>query len=98
DPPQISSGESTRLSWKTHNAEKVEIFDEEDRAIPLGDAEAEEGSVEVRPEETTSYRLVATGKGKTAERVREVRVRGQPVVEAGLSATSILPGEAVTLS
>lgn len=98
DPPLVDAGEPTRLAWVTRNATEVKILDENDEVVPLGDASAEQGSVEVRPDRNATYRLVATGKSGTAERSASVRVRGQPAVEAGVSKPSIVPGETVTLS
>jgi len=98
DPREVDAGEPTRLAWVTRGASQVEIFDGEGQSIPLGGAPVDEGSVEVNPDRSSDYRLVATGPGGQVERSVFVKVRGEPEVEVGVSATSILPGETVTLS
>ncbi|MGH7800098.1 MAG: CHAT domain-containing protein [Thermodesulfobacteriota bacterium] len=65
-PSTIKRGEPSILSWKTLNAKEVTIGAKE-----VGPS----GSIEVDPEETTTYTLIATNEeGKTVEREVTVKV------------------------
>jgi len=67
DPASIAWGEKAVLSWKTENADAVRILDGSGEAIDLGDAEPKEGSVEVAPDRTTTYTLVASRGSRSVE-------------------------------
>src|SRR5690606_34426522 len=58
-PSDIAVGGAATLSWQTTNADEIALFDGAGAQLPLGDAAAEEGQVEVEPSATTTYRLEA---------------------------------------
>ncbi len=58
DPPQIEEGGSTRLSWKTENAEKVTLSTEENAP---GESIEPAGTKIVHPQGTTVFFLKAQG-------------------------------------
>jgi hypothetical protein len=82
----ISAGEPATLTWKIRRAQYAQIADEQ--------VDPSEGSVEVRPEQSTIYTLVAENElGLTSVQV-EVDVRGSPPPESGLTAAdSIGPSQ-----
>lgn len=65
NPSQISYGESSTLSWNTVNTWKVLMFcDDGAHMFSPGVCVVEKtGTMEVWPDRTTFYRLVASGKG-----------------------------------
>lgn len=68
DPPVIQKGGSAMLSWSSENADTVTI----DQGI--GEVQAA-GTLEVSPQETTTYTIIAVGKGGTAQSSITVTVR-----------------------
>ncbi len=88
-PSRIERGESVTLSWVTRNATSIRLLAGA-TAVELGDAKAASGSVELRPNETTIFRLEATGaNGAEASREVEVEVEViQPVAPTILSFTA----------
>jgi len=70
-PSQISCGESSMLSWSTVNTWKVLLFcDDGAHSFWPGVVVVEKtGTMEVWPERTTVYTLVASGKGSPILRV-----------------------------
>jgi hypothetical protein len=71
DPETVSPGDDATLSWTTTNAERVTINP------GLGDV-ALSGMVQVRPTQTTLYRLVAEGTGGQAVAEVTVSVKAPP--------------------
>jgi peptidoglycan-associated lipoprotein len=66
NPTTVERGQSTRLTWSTQNATDVTI-----EGIGRVDAN---GSQDVRPEQSTNYRLVAKGPGGTQDSTARVTV------------------------
>lgn len=73
--PIITAGEAAVISWRTLGASHVEIVPagSEPSGSPLN------GSVEVRPLQTTTYTLTVTGKGPNQSRQLTVTVQALPV-------------------
>jgi peptidoglycan-associated lipoprotein len=71
-PSVISAGDQTTLSWRTSNATTVTI--EGIGSVPTA------GVRTVTPGTTTTYHLVATGPGGTANATASVTVNGPPAV------------------
>lgn len=67
EPSVIRKGGSALLSWETGGAREVRI----DQGIGVVDPS---GRIKLFPEETTSYRLSATGPGGTVERLVTIEV------------------------
>lgn len=67
EPSVIRRGGSALLSWKSRDAHEVRI----DQGIGVVDPS---GRIKLFPEETTSYRLSATGPGGTVERLVTIEV------------------------
>lgn len=70
NPSSIERGQSTRLTWRTENATDVSIES-------IGGVEAN-GSKDVSPSESQTYRLVAKGPGGTQEATTRVTVTEPP--------------------
>lgn len=95
---QITRGGASILSWATEGAQSVQIFAGEEDITPVG-AQAEAGSLEVSPTESTSYRLVATGPGGSVEQTLQLTVLDPvEIVSFAASPVEIVLGESVTLS
>ena len=71
-PPVISAGDQVVLSWRTADATTVSIDG-------IGDVPTS-GVRTVTPSASTSYRLVATGPGGTADATARVTVNAAPAV------------------
>ena len=67
EPPVIQRGGSALLSWESRDAHEVRI----DQGIGVVDPS---GRIKLFPEETTSYRVSATGPGGTVERSVTIEV------------------------
>ena len=67
EPTVIQRGGSALLSWESRDAHEVRI----DQGIGVVDPS---GRIKLFPEETTSYRLIATGPGGTVERSVTIEV------------------------
>ncbi len=67
EPSLIQRGGSALLSWESRDADEVRI----DQGIGVVDPS---GRIKLFPEETTSYRLSATGPGGTVERLVTIEV------------------------
>ena len=67
EPPVIRRGGSALLSWESRDAHEVRI----DQGIGVVDPS---GRIKLFPEETTSYKLSATGPGGTVERLVTIEV------------------------
>ncbi|MFQ5723538.1 MAG: hypothetical protein ACE5G6_03520, partial [Terriglobia bacterium] len=93
NPMVIKKGESTTLTWETADATSVRF------EPSLGTVELS-GSRSVEPEETTTYRLIATGKGGTTEQSVQVEVQLvlAPVVNLKAKPTVIDQGQTTTLT
>jgi peptidoglycan-associated lipoprotein len=70
NPPSIERGQSATLEWSTSNATSVTID-------TLGNV-AVSGSQSVRPTQSTTYRLTATGPGGTESATARVTVTNPP--------------------
>lgn len=69
-PDSIAKGWKSLLSWETKHATKIRILVDDEAIL---ESEKAEGTHEVSPEATTTYRLVATG-ASGSERVLEATV------------------------
>src|SRR5262245_64304252 len=72
-PDSVQAGQSTQLSWRTENATDVTLDG-------VGKVDAN-GSREVSPSSSTTYRLVAKGPGGTQEATARVTVAAPPPPE-----------------
>lgn len=70
EPASVPYGSSATLSWTTTDADAVTID-------AVGTFPAQ-GSAVIKPEDTTEYRAVATGRGGRAEATATVEVTGKP--------------------
>ena len=73
NPTTIEKGQSTRLTWSTENATDVQIEG-------IGKVDAN-GSRDVRPEDSTNYRLVAKGPGGSQDATARVTVTSPAPVQ-----------------
>jgi len=73
NPASVDKGASVELSWQTQNATDVSIDG-------IGTVQPS-GSQEVKPNESTTYRLTAKGPGGTQEATARVTVSEPPQVE-----------------
>lgn len=105
DPLEIHEGETSTLSWLTAGASSVVVSDGESTIYES--EEFQNDLVEVTPQRTTTYTLVASGRGGTAEATVRVEVIPEDVTPEPPSIVSftsdrgaslIEPGETVTLS
>jgi peptidoglycan-associated lipoprotein len=71
NPASIERGQSTTLEWKTQDATSVTISPE------VGTVSAS-GSRSVRPQQSTTYRLTATGPGGSVDATARVTVTAPP--------------------
>jgi outer membrane protein OmpA-like peptidoglycan-associated protein len=88
----IVSGQFATLSWITTNATEVEIEG-------LGVVSAK-GSMKVKPSETTTYTITATGPGGTKTETLEIIVESGegPSIIFNANQESVQPGQTVTLT
>jgi peptidoglycan-associated lipoprotein len=70
DPADINQGQSAKLTWEAQNATNVSIE-------PIGGVQAN-GSQTVNPTESTTYRIVATGPGGSADASARLTVSVPP--------------------
>lgn len=92
NPDTIALGESTTLSWTTTAAETATV-DPGIGTVPLN------GSVEVFPQETTSYSITASGPGGTATGSVTVTVHiPQTMVRLDINPKVVEPGNSVELT
>lgn len=100
DSNALTEGESTTLRWTTRKAVSILLL-ENGIKLHAGNLPAE-GSLEVRPERDTTYRLeVMDRKGRTAEATVTVEVEpfGEPRIDSFVASPSVVGrGEAATLS
>lgn len=73
-PSDINQGQSAKLTWEAQNATNVTIE-------PIGGVAAN-GSQTVSPSESTTYRIVATGPGGTADNTARLTVNTPPPAAA----------------
>lgn len=73
-PSDINQGQSAKLTWEAQNATNVTIE-------PIGGV-ASNGSQTVSPSESTTYRIVATGPGGTADNTARLTVNAPPPAAA----------------
>ena len=94
DPSSIMAGETSTLTWETTYAENVSI----DNGIGIV---SESGSLEVMPQETTTYTITATGPGGTGSAAVPVSVSmppSLPEVTVSADPENITIGSSATLS
>jgi hypothetical protein len=93
NPPTVTAGQPANLLWLVENADSVEI-------AGIGRVDAKQGTTQVTPTQTTSYRL--TAKNATSEATETVTVTvTQPAVRIitfNATPATIRPGEASTLA
>lgn len=78
-PAAIDAGQTTRLSWQTNLASRVQVIEVGGAEIDLGTAPVASGSVEVTPGATTTYALRAFNEDdKAVEKTVEVQVTPLP--------------------
>jgi len=95
---EVGFGAPTTLAWATTNAVSVSISDNFGRRIDLGDAEAGEGSVEVRPKADSTYTLKAVGRsGDSTTAEVSVRIAQSPSVSIKAKKSTIVYGEITEL-
>lgn len=100
-PPTIDPGMAAALRWDVRNATRIGITTADGERVPLDAAALDAREVEVRPTETTVYRLAARGKdGKTVTREARVSVRAGVlhIVTFAAQPTAVRAGESATLS
>jgi len=71
NPSVIEQGQSTTLSWNSTNATEL-------RLSPAPGSVGPQGSTTIAPDRSTTYTLVATGPGGTAEASARVTVNAPP--------------------
>ncbi len=92
EPKFILKGEASTLSWKTENADSIQIQPE------IG-VVAANGSMEVSPLQSTVYTLTATGKEGEVSRQVEIEVRHPlPKIRISAEPETVLPGESAILA
>jgi hypothetical protein len=93
NPPAITAGQTANLLWLVENAESVEI-------AGIGRVDPRQGTTQVNPTQTTTYRL--TAKNATSEATETVTVTvTQPAVRIitfNATPATIRPGESSTLA
>ena len=77
-PPQIASGETSKLAWKVSNADSVEID------MGIGTVGVSAGEVAVSPAVTVTYKLIASNEGGPVSALVTVGV-DVPVLEPVIS-------------
>jgi RHS repeat-associated protein len=92
DPDSIHVGESATLIWASTNAESC-VIEPDLGVVGL------EGSANVSPSETTTYKIVATGDGGTAgDEVTVTVTDAPPTAEINAAPDTIMVGESAILS
>jgi outer membrane protein OmpA-like peptidoglycan-associated protein len=91
-PDVIQKGQSVTLSWQVNNAKEVSIEG-------IGTVQAS-GSRKVKPDESTSYTLTATGEGGTQTSTVEVEITNSPLPAIFFTASpeTVQKGGTVTLT
>ncbi len=100
-PPTIDPGMSSILRWEVSGAARLELATKEGAVIELLPKDLEAGQVEVHPEQTTRYVLMAWGKdGVQLSREARVSVRTDVlrIVDFEAAPRAIRAGQAITLS
>jgi len=77
---EIKAGERVTIKWKTKGAEKVSITD-------IGSSVPKSEEKIVRPTETTTYKLTATGKGRNNTKTCEVKVVVDGEIDGAIGAS-----------
>ncbi len=106
EPATIAPGGTAVLSWRTSAAVSLTLSPEGGEPLDLAGADLADGQLEVKPEETTTYVLVATGaegSGTPAEARTTVTVEAvvipAPTIESfAAEPAAIAEGEETTLS
>ena len=97
-PREINAGESAQLLWSAFHATEAKLQSSAGQELPL-EAAAGSGIVEVAPERTQAWTLVASGSATTAPLTATTDVKVRPVVlsfEATPQAAK--PGETITFT
>lgn len=90
-PSVIAAGGTATLTWSTSNATSVSI----DNGIgvkPLN------GSAQVNPAQTTTYKLTATGSGGSRTATTTVTIAAPPTIVFTATPPAVLPGGSVQLA
>lgn len=81
NPAEIAFGETSRLSWQTTGATRVQVAEVGGDTLDLGAAPASNGAVDVTPGSTTTYELRAfNADDKATTRTVEVKVAEAPAL------------------
>lgn len=89
EPCAVDPGEAATLRWAVRGARWVTL---DDRGVEAPGAEM------VRPDQTTTYHLVAANENGRAEKMVTIEVRGLPVIHTfTCDPCQVRPGEATTL-
>jgi outer membrane protein OmpA-like peptidoglycan-associated protein len=94
-PTNIQAGQTATLSWTVAGATSVSI------SPGIGSVNAQSGSTQVSPQQTTTYTLTATGPGGSVNATAVVSVGGgtpPQIVRFEASPLTIQPGQQSTLS
>ncbi|MGQ9500834.1 MAG: hypothetical protein ACUVSF_01705 [Anaerolineae bacterium] len=90
DPCAIDPGDSATLRWSVRGARWITL---DGRGVEAP------GSILVRPDQTTTYRLVAVNQNGRSEKAVTIEVRGLPVIHYfNCSPCQVYAGEPATLS
>ena len=101
DSASVERGARVTLSWRIEGATRAEITAPGAAPIPIPDVSLERGRLDITPERTTSYTLVASNEGGRDERAVSVTVvtRPLPTIYLFESDLSVVPlGQPITLS
>lgn len=93
----VRKGEGTTLTWATTNADAVTLL-ADGQPVDLGPVTPLQGTVDVAPDSTTVYELVATAPGRERRQQVELTVRLASIDELTLSSRQIVQGQSVTLT
>lgn len=95
-PGKILPGEATTLTWRVQEADHVRILQGDE--VLVDEEETFSGNLEVQPEQTTSYTLIATF--GEAEATAETTVQVEPVIDVFTLSVEgpVAPGTEIELS
>lgn len=97
-PEHVTRGDEVVLSWMTTGADTVRISDATGTTLASLDGEkAAAGEFALKPHSSTTYHLLAKGKGGETEAQVSVSVHGQPAVTLRAPVEPVQPGGAAIL-
>lgn len=94
----VGSGTAVLLSWQVTGADSIVVTDASGRKVTSAVLDLPEGSVEVSPRITTTYRLQASNRERSASAEVKVEVAKQPTIQLDASASQVEFGGSLTLS